>query len=341
MEYKLVPALDNLCLFRTATLLNSQVITLSQPYILNAGAIHAYELNRKNKSIDFGKSCCSRTRRRLLHLCDLLTSPHNLFPVSVFEVLDFLIFILGSLPDLDFHAATNHTYSHRREQIMCSVGVGIDAAIEHSRSIFTDARANHGLSTRMVLDEGGDIMDDAGDGNETAAVLTLFDILIPFHDRQLLERNTPIELGTFLIELLLKLLHATLLDLIGAELFEIVGQADLLHRPDEPLCRVVLPPLNGVAEVAWEFMVEVVVAFAEGDDGRENVIARRVAVVEGLVAQPVGEAVDAEGGLLDEEDAEDAGVDEATQPVVPEQAGDAGREDKTHDQGNRDICKRD
>jgi len=68
-------------------------------------------------------------------------------------------------------------------------------------------------------------------------------------------------------------------------------------------------------------VVEVVVTFAESDESSDDVIPRAVAVVKWLVAEPMGKRVDAEGGLLDEEDAEDTGVDEATFPVVPEESG--------------------
>ena len=42
-------------------------------------------------------------------------------------------------------------------------------------------------------------------------------------------------------------------------------------------------------------MVEIVIAFAEGDEGGEDVVTRGVTVIEGLIAEPVGEGVDAEG----------------------------------------------
>ncbi len=49
-------------------------------------------------------------------------------------------------------------------------------------------------------------------------------------------------------------------------------------------------------------MVEVVVPLPEGDESSDDVVAGRVAVVEGLVTEPVSQRVDAEGGLLDKED---------------------------------------
>lgn len=59
------------------------------------------------------------------------------------------------------------------------------------------------------------------------------------------------------------------------------------------------------------------VTFAKCDKGGEDMVARGVAVIEGLVTKPVSERIDAEGGLLDEEDAKNACIDESTEPVVP------------------------
>lgn len=96
-------------------------------------------------------------------------------------------------------------------------------------------------------------------------------------------------------------------------------------------------PLDGVAVVRGKLVVEVVVSLAEGDESRDDVVARGVAVVEGLVAEPVGQGVDAEGGLLDEEDTQDAGVDEAALPVAPADAGDEAGEDHAHEDDGLEV----
>lgn len=44
----------------------------------------------------------------------------------------------------------------------------------------------------------------------------------------------------------------TLFDFIGWEGLELPCESDLVHAPDEPLCRVVLVPLDGVAIVCRE-----------------------------------------------------------------------------------------
>jgi hypothetical protein len=59
------------------------------------------------------------------------------------------------------------------------------------------------------------------------------------------------------------LLQAAFFDLIGAESLERVRlweEGDFGEKVNEPFCGVVLVPYDCVAVVAWEFVVEVVVA---------------------------------------------------------------------------------
>lgn len=83
--------------------------------------------------------------------------------------------------------------------------------------------------------------------------------------------------------------------------------------------------------------MEVVVALTEGDEGSDDVVARRVAVVEGLVTEPVGKRVHAESGLLNEESTAETGVDEATEIVTPAEAGDQRREDEGPSEHPADV----
>ena len=70
---------------------------------------------------------------------------------------------------------------------------------------------------------------------------------------------------------------------------------------DEPLGGVVLVPSDGVTVVHGELVVEVVVAFTDGGESGDEVVTRSVLVVEGRLAEPVGERVDTEGRLYSEE----------------------------------------
>jgi len=57
-------------------------------------------------------------------------------------------------------------------------------------------------------------------------------------------------------------------------------QPELLAHPDEPLGWIVLVPLDRVAVVHGELVVEVVVPFADGDEGSDKVVTRGVCVVK-------------------------------------------------------------
>ena len=83
--------------------------------------------------------------------------------------------------------------------------------------------------------------------------------------------------------------------------------------------------------------MEVVVSLTESDQSRDEVITRAVAVVERLITEPVSQGIDAEGSLLNDEDPEDACVDEATQPVIPANTSDHGRENEAHEKDNLQV----
>ena len=68
-------------------------------------------------------------------------------------------------------------------------------------------------------------------------------------------------------------------------------------------------------------MVEVVVALTKGDKSSDDMVARRVAVIEWLVSEPMSQRVDAESGLLEEEDSQNSSVNEPTEPITPTETG--------------------
>ena len=123
----------------------------------------------------------------------------------------------------------------------------------------------------------------------STTVLGLVNVVIPFHDWELIKRNTPIELDTLLVKLLLELLNTTLLNFIGTELLQIVSKTHLLPHPNSPLGGIILPPLDGVSVIRWELVVEIVVSLTKGDQGSDHMITWRVAVIEWLVSKPVSE----------------------------------------------------
>lgn len=222
-----------------------------------------------------------------------------------------------SLPDLNLTATTKDTNAHSRQQVVGGIRVLVDTTVEDCSSILANGRRDESLATRVVLDEVGHVVDNTGNSNEALAILGLSNVIIPVNNGELLKRYTPIKLRSLLVELLLDLLETALLNLVLSELLEVRGEAELLPCPDSPLGRVILPPLNSVAVVRRELVVEVVVSLTKSDESSDDVISGRVAVVKGLVAEPVGKRVDTEGSLLDEADAENTSVDKSTHPVTP------------------------
>ncbi len=77
------------------------------------------------------------------------------------------------------------------------------------------------------------------------------------------------------------------------------SEAEARSSPDEPLGRVVLEPLDGIAKVHRELVVEIVVPFADGAERSDEVVAWSVLVVKRLVAEPMRERVDTESRLAD------------------------------------------
>lgn len=220
---------------------------------------------------------------------------------------------------------------------MSSVGVVVDASVEDGSCVFTDTSADQGLSTWMLLDEIADVVNDTSYCNESTTILGFGLIVVPVDDWQLLKRNTPVESLSLLVEFLLELLETTLLNFVLLELLEIVGKSDLLVDPDEPLGGVVLVPLDSIAVVGWEFVVEVVVSLSKSNESSDDMITRRVSVIERLITKPMSKGVDAEGGLLDDEDSENTSVDESSHPVSPSKTCNQAREDHAHEDDSLDV----
>lgn len=279
----------------------------------------------------------ARADKWLLDLGNLVACSNDGVTSLVLDDLGVLAFPLGALPDLHLATTADDTNPHGREQVVCGVGVEIYTTVEHSGSILAEAALDESLASRVLLDEVGHIVDDTSNSDEAASVLDLLDVIVPLDNGELIERRTPVELSALLVELLLELLDTALLDFVGAELLEIIGKAELAPEPDAPLGRVILEPLDSVTVVRGELVVEVVVSLSESDEGSNDVVPGAVAVIEGLLSEPVGKRVDAEGCLLDEEDAEDTSVDEATHPVAPAEASDDGGENQAHEENDLEV----
>ncbi len=166
-------------------------------------------------------------------------------------------------------------------------------------------------------------------GNE-GSLLRLGLEVVPADDREVVAGLRPLEDLSFLLKLLKLHRILALLDLVVREPLEMRSEAKAGHDPDEPLRRVILEPLDRIAEVHRELVVEVMVALADGAERGDEMVARSMLVVERLVPEPVGERVDAKGGVVNEDESRCAGEEKTSLPVAPAETSDKRREDKAH-----------
>lgn len=115
----------------------------------------------------------------------------------------------------------------------------------------------------MFLDEVCNVVNNARYRNKTTTVLALIKVVVPFHDRQTVQWDTPVKSTAFYVQALLCLLQAALLNFIGAEFFQVMSESNLLAGPNEPLGRVILMPLDSISVVAGKLVVKIVVALAK------------------------------------------------------------------------------
>jgi hypothetical protein len=96
---------------------------------------------------------------RTLELGESLTTD-NLQPLARWEEL------LG----FELEAAVEHTNAHHREQVMGRVRVIVHAAEESRGRVPADVLREQMATTRVLVEEGRDIMDEATDNDEWASL---------------------------------------------------------------------------------------------------------------------------------------------------------------------------
>ncbi len=201
---------------------------------------------------------------------------------------------------------------------MGSIGMVVDTTEERCCTILADHLRNEVTATRMLIDERGDVVDEASDNDQGTLHRLLLDwaqavsrgclakkrdeklTAIPADNRQVSALGGPVQ--PFLLIAKTLELHGKLAlrHLVLGEDLQVTGETELCTDPDEPLGGVVLVPLDRVTVVHGELVVEVVVTLADRDKGRNHVVARCVLVVEGRLSEPVREGVNAEGRLRPE-----------------------------------------
>ena len=150
----------------------------------------------------------------------------------------------------------------------------------------------------MLVEERGNIVDEAGNEDEWALLRLLLDCntvsalktawlrcgdrrtRLPRDDGEVARFLWPLDRVLLSTKTLERLREHALLDLVLGEDLEVARKTKPGADPDEPLRRVVLVPLDRVAVVHGELVVEIVVALADGDERGDEVVARRVRVAQ-------------------------------------------------------------
>ncbi len=101
---------------------------------------------------------------------------------------------------------------------------------------------------------------------------------------------------------------------------------------DEPFGGVILIPSNGIPIVRRELVVKVVIALAKGDERGDQVVPRRMPIVERRLSEPMGERVEREDAVMHRAHPHCARIDERAPPIAPETAGDRGRDGEAHEE---------
>ena len=102
---------------------------------------------------------------------------------------------------------------------------------------------------------------------------------------------------------------------------QVPDQAEFGHEFEAVVGEVDLPPVEALAGAAHVAVVVVVPAFAEGDEGKPEIVATLVGGFEALFAPDVGEAVDEKSAVEEEDGADEKAPDEKLTAVGAEPGG--------------------
>jgi len=83
----------------------------------------------------------------------------------------------NGLRGFEFEAAMKYTDAHHREQVMCSVRVVVNAAEECSGRILADILREQMAATRVFVEEGRNVMDEATDNDERPSLGLLLEAI--------------------------------------------------------------------------------------------------------------------------------------------------------------------
>ena len=90
---------------------------------------------------------------------------------------------------------------------------------------------------------------------------------------------------------------------MGGDASQVPDQTGPREGAEEVVGDVDFPPIESLAHGMGEAVVIVVPAFSEGDEGEDEAVAAVVSCFEALTAEGVGQGVDEEGGVEEDDGA--------------------------------------
>jgi hypothetical protein len=120
--------------------------------------------------------------------------------------------------------------------------------------------------------------------------------------------------------------HGTFTDL------QMRRQANFGAKRDEPFGGIILIPSNGIPIVRRELVMKVVIAFPERDEGGDQMVPRRMPIVERRLSEPMRERVEREDAMMHQAHAHRSRVDVPASPIAPEITRNRGRDGEAHEE---------
>jgi len=202
------------------------------------------------------------------------------------------------------------------KKVVSSIGMIINTTEKCCGCILADHLGNKVSASRMLIHEVGNIVNEPSNQNERSFGRLLL-VAIPRNNGELIAVRGPKETFLGLSEAFQLHRELTFANFVIRENLQLLGQADLLHSPDEPFGRIILVPFDGIPVVHRKLVVEIVIALSNGDKSSDHMIAGCVLVIERSFTEPMSERIDAEGRVMNKNKSRCGGKEVTALPVAP------------------------
>jgi hypothetical protein len=187
---------------------------------------------------------------------------------------------------------------------VCSIRVVVNAAEECGGRVSADMPNEQVATTGVLVEEIGNVMDETGNNNKRTLNGLLLDYdkiskrqflkvavnkltALPADDGQILARRCPVKVVLGLAKFLKLHRQLALLHFVLRENLQVTGESEDGANPDKPLRGIVLVPLDCVAIVHRELMMEVMVSLADSNQSSDEMVPGCVLVIERTLTKPV------------------------------------------------------